>query len=142
MYMRAINDPFLERFFARIPRAAAESFNDDQLLAIKQAFAESPSRSHALDLRLSVPLLFGRFYFVVIAGPERRRRQHRIRPLPRRSITRVLNIGFSLAVLTVALLAIAGIAYLLKSSFGIDLLPDTSLGLWTELKTQARLMFH
>lgn len=142
MYMRAINDPFLERFFSRIPKDIAESFNDDQLLAIKQAFAENSSRSHALDLRLSVPALFGRIYLVVIAGPERRRRAGRIRPLPRRRTTRIANTVFSLTVVAFTLLALTGAFYVAKSAFGIDILPDTSLGLWTEIKTQVRLMLR
>lgn len=142
MYMRAINDPFLERFFARVPKDIAASFNDDQLLAIKQAFAESASRSHALDLRLSLPFLFSRFYFVVIAGPERRSKANRVRRLPRRRITRFANTAFTVAVLVLTLLALIGSVYVLKSAFGIDLLPDTSLGLWTEIKTQVRLMLR
>lgn len=141
-FARAVNDPFLERFFSRIPRHLVGSFSDDQLLAIKQAFAESTPRSHSLDLRLSLPLLMRRFYLVIIAGPERRERARRLRDRARRSPMRVINTAFSLAVLVIVLLAFLGALYILKSAFGIDLLPDTSLGLWTEIKTQLRLMFH
>lgn len=142
MYMRAINDPFLERFFARIPQDVAASFDDDQLLAIKKAFAESSSRTHSLDIRLSVPLLFKRFYFVVIAGPERRTKARRVRQQPGNKSIGVTNVVFSLSVLAVTLLGLAGAAYVVKSAFGIDLVADTSLGLWTEIKTQVRLMLR
>tara|TARA_R110002167_G_scaffold24436_4_gene85939 strand:- start:11 stop:439 length:429 start_codon:yes stop_codon:yes gene_type:complete len=142
MYMRALNDPFLERFFARIPRELVTSFSDDQLLAIKQAFAEDMTRTHSLDFRISVPLLLGRFYFVAVAGPERRTKARRRRERTRRPPRRLFNTLFSLSLLAITLLALLGAAYTLKSAFGINLLPDTSLGLWTEIKTQFRLMFH
>ena len=52
MIMRAMHDPFLERFFSRIPREMAESFSDDQLLAVKQAFADQAGRVHSVPIRL------------------------------------------------------------------------------------------
>ncbi len=38
--------------------------------------------------------------------------------------------------------SILGMLYLLKSALGIDLLPDTSLGLWTSVREQFGLMFR
>jgi hypothetical protein len=47
-----------------------DSFSDEQLEAMRLALI-NPAR-HQVNIRLSVPLLFKRFYFVVLAGPERR----------------------------------------------------------------------
>ena len=69
---RAAGDPFLEEFFSRIPREVAVSFSDDQLLAIKLAFAARYRGAHAIDLRISIPTPFQRIYVVLLAGLERR----------------------------------------------------------------------
>ena len=142
MYMRAINDPFLERFFSRIPKDVAHSFSDDQLLAIKQAFADAAPREHSIDFRVSVPLPLRRFYLVLLVGPERRTKPRRRRERQVRSGTGLVGILFGLAILLIALLAVLGGLYLIKSALGIDLIPGFSLGFWTELVSQLKLMQH
>ncbi len=142
MIMRAMHDPFLERFFSRISREAAESFSDDQLLAIKQAFADQVGRDHSIDIRLSVPLLFRRYYMVFIAGPERRDRARRRRDKAGRRGANRASLGFMLLMLIVMLMSLLGFLYLLKSALGIDLLPDMSLGIWKTISEQFGLMFR
>jgi hypothetical protein len=55
MVSRARHDPFLERFFARIPREVAASFTDDRLLAVKQAFAAHGEAGYSIDLGAGPP---------------------------------------------------------------------------------------
>ncbi|MDP6566041.1 MAG: 3-phosphoshikimate 1-carboxyvinyltransferase [Alphaproteobacteria bacterium] len=142
MIMRAMHDPFLERFFSRIPREVAESFDDDQLLAIKRAFADQAGKIHSIDIRLSVPLLLRRYYVVLIAGPERRDRARRRRDRAARPVATAANFLFMLTMVLMVIMAIAGVLYLLKSALGIDLLPDTSLGVWKSVREQFDLMFR
>jgi len=142
MLDRAIGDPFLERFFSRIPRQVAASFTDDQLLAVKTAFAHQWGGSHSVDLRFSLPLPLRRWYVVLILGPERRspqRRRHDRERHPLASLAHALFAGAFALFLTMAFL---GLAYLVKSALGIDLFPDMSLGLWHEVREQFRLMFR
>lgn len=142
MIMRAMHDPFLERFFSRISREAAESFTDDQLLAVKQAFADQVGRDHSIDIRMSVPLLFRRYYLVFISGPERRDQARRRRDRAARRMAKRTNVAFMITMLLFGVFSILGMLYLLKSALGIDLLPDTSLGIWTSVREQFGLMFR
>ena len=142
MVERAINDPFLEWFFARIPRHVAASFTDDQLFAIKGAFATRWRGTHTVDLRFSLPLLVGRFYFVFVVGPERRGRNRRQVDANAHPLTTLANTLFLVAFSLFLLSALAGILYVLKSALGIDLMPGVSLGVWTDIREQLRLMLR
>jgi hypothetical protein len=142
MIMRAMHDPFLERFFSRIPREMAESFSDDQLLAVKQAFADQVGRAHSIDVRVSVPLLLRRYYVVFIAGPERRDRARRQRDKGARRLAKRTNIIFMIFLASVGLFSLLGVLYLVKSALGVNLLPDFSLGLWRQVAEQFGLMFR
>lgn len=142
MIMRAMHDPFLERFFSRIPREMAESFTDDQLFAVKQAFADQSARDHSIDIRLSLPLLFQRYYVVLICGPERRDRARRRRDRAAHQLARRTNVVFMTTLLLFSALSLLGMIYILKSALGIDLVPNTSLGFWTSVREQFSLMFR
>ena len=69
---RKTNDPFFRQFFERIPTDVADTFTDDQLDAVKLAFGTRSRGGHAVDIRLSIPLLVRRVYVVFLAGGERR----------------------------------------------------------------------
>lgn len=74
---RAIRfDPFLSRLLNRMPETMVESFSDAQLEALRSAMV-NPDR-HKLDIRLSIPTPFKRFYLVFLAGPERRSQARRL----------------------------------------------------------------
>lgn len=136
MIERARHDPFLSAFFARIPREVAASFDDRQLLAIKQAFAERHRGSHFVDLRVSLPLLLGRLYCVLIVGPERRARPRRRRERQAHPLATAANLTVLAGFGALLLAALAGLLYLLKSALGIDLVPGFSLGIWQDLLDQ------
>ena len=140
MVDRAVNDPFLERFFSRVPRHVATSFTDDQLLAIKAAFATEWRGRHPVDLRLSVSLLFARYYVVLVAGPEKRSRYRRTREYDDHPVTTAANIVLLAALVLFLLSPVVGILYVLKSALGIDLLPGVSLGIWDDIREQFRMM--
>lgn len=74
---RAIRfDPFLSRLLNRMPESMVESFTDAQLEALRSAMV-NPAR-HKVDIRLSIPTPFKRFYLVFLAGPERRSKARRV----------------------------------------------------------------
>ncbi|ASC74337.1 hypothetical protein XM38_053130 [Halomicronema hongdechloris C2206] len=74
----------LERLLARVPPRVAASFAPEQLEAIQKALEPRPWQRHPVDIRLSIPLLWRRFYLVLIAGEEQRSQE-------RRSKDRTLN---------------------------------------------------
>ncbi|MFO1154936.1 MAG: hypothetical protein U1E42_14950 [Rhodospirillales bacterium] len=127
--MNAIDrDPLFRRFFARVPPDIAETFNDEQVNAIKRAFGSRSSGSHAVDLRFSVPFSRRRaFYFVLLAGKERRssrRRswERRLRPLA--TIGNALTMIFFSFLLLVAVLALL---YVTKRALHIDFFPGINM---------------
>jgi len=66
------SDPVFWQHFAKISPEIADTFTEEQLEAIKQAFASRSWNRHPLDLRISVPIPGLRFYLVLLAGRERR----------------------------------------------------------------------
>lgn len=69
-------DPFLSRLLNRMSPTMVDSFSDAQLEALRSAMV-NPDR-HKLDIRLSIPTPFKRFYLVFLAGPERRSKARRV----------------------------------------------------------------
>lgn len=65
-------DPFLEQMFARMSPGAKFTFTPGQIDEIKKAFAARSMTSHALDYRYSISFLGKSYYFVFLAGRERR----------------------------------------------------------------------
>lgn len=68
---------FTTRFLARVPREVAGSFTPDQLAAVQRAFGMRYAMDHAVDVRRTVTLPWGRFYLVLLGGRDRRREGRR-----------------------------------------------------------------
>lgn len=134
-------DPFLEEFFARIPERTANSFDEAQLLAIKQVFGARSRGHHAVDLRFSLPLL--RLYTVLLVGRERRtamRRRADRRLHPFATAGNLFALLLFIAILAVPLLLTA---YAVKSGVGVDVLEESGgHGLIEELRRQFILLLR
>jgi len=65
---------FAARFFERLPDDVAANLSAEQKAAIARAVknADPLVRSYPIDLRFSVPFLFGRYFVAIVAGRERR----------------------------------------------------------------------
>ncbi|GEM_PF-757287 len=117
------NDPFVKRFFARIPAKTAATFSEAQILYLKQKYGQRAWGNHAVDIRASVPFYKRGIYFVFLLGKERRssdrlhyeRLQHRFW-----TAANTVLISSFLVLMSTSLL---GSLYVLKSEFNIDLLP-------------------
>ena len=68
--MSSANKAF-ERFLQSLPPDVVASFNSTQLKAMSSAIRQD-ARRHPVDLRVSIPVFWKRFYFVLLIGPERR----------------------------------------------------------------------
>jgi len=118
------DDPFLLRFFARIPDETAASFTDAQLDAIKLCFGARGWGKHRVDIRLSMPMIWRRWYLVLLVGTERRSPDRRagdrlLYPLAT-AANAVALVAFSFVLLLPAILAF----YVLKSALGVDVFAD------------------
>ncbi len=69
------HDPVFAELFVRLSPEIADSFNEEQLEAIKKAFGSQSFSRHPLDVRVSVPIPGIKFYLVLLAGLERRSKQ-------------------------------------------------------------------
>ena len=74
------DDAFTSRFLARLPRDIAASFSPEQLKAIHSAFGMRYAVEHGVDVRRTVSLPWGRYYFVMLAGRDRRAEARRRAP--------------------------------------------------------------
>ncbi len=86
--------------------------------------------------------LFGRsYYFVLLAGAERRSRQRRLRD---RILYPLISIGngiFAAVFFTGILFSTLVSLYVLKSVLGINLLPDMSLGIMPIITQELKMLF-
>lgn len=61
---------FAERFLSRVPQSVRESFTSDQLAAVQLAFGMRYAMDHAVDVRRTLRLPWGRYYLVVLIGRD------------------------------------------------------------------------
>ncbi|NJO67610.1 MAG: hypothetical protein HC826_01270 [Rhodospirillales bacterium] len=120
-------DPFLHRFFSRIPGDVAETFNDGQLDAIKRAFGSRTFGVHTVDIRLSMPFGARSFYFVLLAGRERRSRRRLGWERALRPLWTIANVTVVAAFVVVLCLALSTVLYAGKRAAHIDLVPGIDM---------------
>jgi hypothetical protein len=120
-------EALFEQFLAHVPSQTAETFTVAQVEALKQACSQLNWKKHPVDIRLSVPVPFNRFYLVILAGPERRSR-HRLKTESRKyPIWTTTN--------TIAIAAVLGM--LLLSTLGLQKALLPTLTKLTELEPHA-----
>ena len=66
-------DAFIARFLARLPSDLAATFTADQLAAVRLAFGMRYVMDHAVDVRRTDILHWGRFYLVQLGGRDWRK---------------------------------------------------------------------
>ena len=127
--MNIRNDPFITDMMQRLPSSERSSFSDEQLASLKTAFGARTWGIHPVDLRWTIKFWRKRYYFVFVAGVNRR-------PLSRRQqeLARVGKAFLMTGVFGFAMLLGLLFLYLVKSAAGIDLDPDSSLEIWDWFK--------
>ncbi|QDL53011.1 3-phosphoshikimate 1-carboxyvinyltransferase [Rhodoferax aquaticus] len=118
-------DPVITKLLDKVPADMRGSFSDAQLLALKVALGGRAWGAHAVDARWTLKWWRWQYYFVFLAGRNKRVLSLRERKLQRLSMAIVLAV-FLLVSTAVGLLVL----YLVKSALGIDLIPGFSLGVW------------
>jgi hypothetical protein len=117
-------DPAIQKLLERMPEEVQQSFTEAQLSYLRVALGARQWGKHKLDVRGTLGLGSWRYYYVLVAGRNKRSeyRQHKAGLLVKAvllSFLLVLSTALGLLVL-----------YLLKSALGIDLFADFSLGIW------------
>lgn len=113
-----------------MPADVANSFSEEQLIALNKAIGGKSWARHKIDLRGTISFWRSSYYFVILGGKNRRELSRLEKQLGRLSVTFIVT----LFLIGSALLGLL-LLYLLKSAMGIDLFPGFSLGIWTWFKT-------
>lgn len=106
------SDGFVTRFLASAPADVAPTFSQAQLLAIKDFVINNRYRQ-AVDIRWTIPLIWFRFFIVVLAGSERRSPQRRAADRAARPILTWSNILVILIFLAMLFTSFLGMSYAL-----------------------------
>jgi hypothetical protein len=112
-------DPFLEKFFSRIHPTVAQSFTPAQIAAIKLAFGARTWGSHKIDIRLSFPLFWRRYYIVWLAGREQRPPERRAKEGGRHPFASLGNAAITLIFCLVVGIPILLSLYLLQAALSM-----------------------
>ncbi len=125
-------DPLIEKVLKRSPSDVASSFTNEQLHAIKMSLGPNTWGGHFVDKRgtFKFPFIKWRFYYVFLLGKNKRAYTRREKNLSMLMMFASVS-GFIIISMLFGLLLL----YLLKSALGIDLFPDTSLGIWDSVKS-------
>ncbi len=124
-HSRSSEDWFVKGLKERLPEDVRDSFSEQQLQALKVAFGARRWGRHPVDLRGTLNLWRWRYYFVLLIGRNRRELTR-----SEEKISRVVGALSLIGFLFFSVLVGMIVLYLLKSALGINLMPETSLGLW------------
>ena len=125
-------DPVITRLLEKMPKKVASSFNEEQLSHLRNAIGAREWGKHKLDVRGTVKFFKWRYYYVILAGRNRRSLSEKeVR------VARVLTASIIAAFITFAVLLGLIVIYLIKSALGINLIDGWSLGLWTWFKANS-----
>ena len=78
----------------RLPDETRGLFSEGHLDALKKACRGLRWGQHPVDIRLSIPSLFRRYYIVLLAGPERRSAERRAEEKQRHPFGKLANLLF------------------------------------------------
>lgn len=118
-------DPVITKLLNKIPLSQRETFSDDQLVALKAALSGRSWGVHAVDIRWTLGFWRFTYYFVFLAGRNRRELSRR-----EQEMARLAKLMFLIGFITLSTLLGLLVLYLIKSAMGIDLIPGYSLGIW------------
>ena len=119
------SDPVMTKLLDKVPANMRGSFSAEQLRALKIALGGRTWGAHAVDARWTLKWWRWQYYFVFLAGRNRRVLTDRENSVQRLAMAVTLAV-----VLTVAGVLTILILYLVKSALGIDLIPGFSFGVW------------
>ena len=122
-------DPAIRSLLNRMPSDVQASFTEEQLVHLKVAIGARQWGKHTVDCRSVIKFFKYRYYFVLLAGRNRRELSKKEQKIA--AISQAITISmFSFFVITILLL----ISYLVKSALGIDIFSNYSFGVWAWFK--------
>ncbi|WP_425355989.1 3-phosphoshikimate 1-carboxyvinyltransferase [Pseudoalteromonas issachenkonii] len=126
---KILSDPAIRSLLNRMPDHVQDSFTDEQLTHLKVAIGARQWGNHTVDSRGVIKFFKYRYYFVLLAGRNKRRLSEKEQKIASLSHAIIISI-FSFVVITIFFLFV----YLIKSALGIDIFSDFSFGVWSWFK--------
>lgn len=99
----------------RLPSELRERLPPELPAALVKAATPRPWKNHPIDIRISIPLPFRRFYITLVAGPERRSSTRLALDRRSRQLASLGNVLFMLVFVGAFYAAIIGAALLLTA---------------------------
>ncbi|TMO76250.1 3-phosphoshikimate 1-carboxyvinyltransferase [Pseudoalteromonas sp. S3776] len=122
-------DPAVRSLLDRMPDDVQDSFTEDQLAHLKVAIGARQWGKHTVDCRGVIKFFKYRYYFVVLAGRNRRELSEKEKKIA--AVSQAITVSlFSFIVISIFLLVV----YLVKSALGIDIFSNYSFGVWSWFK--------
>lgn len=90
-----LNEVRAELFLRRLPRDVRSTLTREQEAALRAAAAGRNLEPHPVDIRISLPTPWGRYYFAVFVGRERRSAARRASDRRHRPLTTAGNVLFA-----------------------------------------------
>jgi len=122
-------DPAIRSLLERMPKNIQTTFTDEQLAYLKIAIGARQWGNHAVDCRGVVKFFKYRYYYVFLAGRNRRELSAKEQKVARFSQALILSIAATFIILLTLL-----VLYLIKSALGIDIFEGYSFGVWSWFK--------
>ncbi|MDC9509368.1 3-phosphoshikimate 1-carboxyvinyltransferase [Pseudoalteromonas sp. Angola-4] len=123
------SDPAVRSLLNRMPHDVQDSFTEEQLAHLKVAIGARQWGKHTVDCRGVIKFFKYRYYFVVLAGRNRRELSEKEKKIA--AVSQAITVSlFSFIVISILLLVV----YLVKSALGIDIFSGYSFGVWSWFK--------
>ena len=122
-------DPVITRLLEKMPKKVANSFDEEQLSHLRNAIGAREWGKHKVDVRGTVKFFKWRYYYVILAGRNRRSLSEK-----EVKMARLVTASIIATFITFAVLLGLIVIYLIKSALGINLIDGWSLGLWSWFK--------
>ena len=123
---------FVRKFAGSMPAHIAKTFTDAQL----RAYGVGSWGQHAIDFRFTLPVMARTYYFVFLAGVDKRPRSRNRAERHSHPMATVANFLFLFLVLLLLVSFILGAFYVLKLAFGLNVAPGFSLGVWDSIQSE------
>ncbi|GEN39654.1 hypothetical protein PTE01_27640 [Pseudoalteromonas tetraodonis GFC] len=112
-----------------MPKNIQSTFTDEQLAHLKIAIGARQWGNHAVDCRGVVKFFKYRYYYVFLAGRNRRELSAKEQKVARFTQALILSTATTFFILFTLL-----VLYLIKSALGIDVFEGYSFGVWSWFK--------
>ncbi|WP_350608019.1 3-phosphoshikimate 1-carboxyvinyltransferase [Pseudoalteromonas sp. MER144-MNA-CIBAN-0113] len=122
-------DPAIRSLLERMPKNIQSTFTDEQLAHLKIAIGARQWGNHTVDCRGVVKFFKYRYYYVFLAGRNRRALSAKEQKIARFTQAVFLSLAVTFTILLTLL-----VLYLIKSALGIDIFEGYSFGVWSWFK--------